>query len=175
MGFLIPVARPNPGLLTRLGRLLHWTALGFAALTLLLPAYFAATQSAPAPVQPAQAQAGQADGPWTQYAPRGDGAIAPWANDPIVRQAPQTEHGSAVIGPNRPAVGAGAAPDRDTSARTADPWAAFDGVTSSIQQAPVISVPLNIHQQGLPYEFWLITAVVIALIGRAARYLFAGE
>jgi len=187
MGFLIPTARPNPSLLARLGRLLHWTALGLAAL-MLVPAYFAATQSAPAPVQPTPTRAGQGnpfdrfdapststDGPWTQYAPRGDSTVAPWANDPIVGQALQTEYGYAVIGPNRPAPGAGAAPGRDTSARTADPWAAFDGVAPSVQQAPVISAALSIRQQGLPYEFWLIAAATFALVGRAARYLFAGE
>ena len=52
MGFLIPIARPNPSLLARFGRLLHWTALGFAALT-LLPAYFAATKATPSSVQAA--------------------------------------------------------------------------------------------------------------------------
>ncbi len=181
MGFLIPTAQPNPGLLARLGRLLHWTALGLAAL-MLIPAYFTATQSASAPVQPAPTQLGQANpfdrfdapstsagsngmpvtpanGPWTQYAPK----------------APQTENGFTVIGPNQPTAGAGAGPGHDTSAKTTDPWAAFDGVAPSVQQMPVISAPLSINQQGLPFEFWLVVAVAFALIGRAARYLFAGE
>ncbi len=46
MSFLIPAARPDPGLLGRLGRLAFWTALGFAAL-LLVPAYSAAMEPIP--------------------------------------------------------------------------------------------------------------------------------
>ena len=120
MGFLIPTARPNPSLLTRFGRLLHWTALGFAALT-LLPVYFAATQAVPASVQAASVA--------RLAAPQS----APMANAPA-----------------------------------ADPWAMFDGLAQSRPLQPA-------HQQGLPYEFWLTTAAVFALAGRAARYLFAGE
>ncbi len=98
MSFLIPIAQPNPNLLARLGRLLHWTALGFAGL-MLVPAYFAVTQSAPAPVQPAPARVSQADrpgalvkGPWENYAPKGGSAEAPWANDPIVYPKGQGEY-----------------------------------------------------------------------------------
>lgn len=156
MSFLIPTAQPNPSLLARLGRLLHWAALGFAAL-MLVPAYFAATQSAPAPVQPASARVSQADrpgapvgGPWTDYAPRvtaspgrpwedyapeSGSAGAPWANDPIIYPKGQGEYGFA------------AAPD---------------------------SAP-SIQQQGLPYWFWMIAAAAFALTGRTARYLFGGE
>lgn len=36
MGFLIPTVQPNPNLLGRFGRLAYWSALGFAALLLIL-------------------------------------------------------------------------------------------------------------------------------------------
>ena len=124
MGFLIPTARPNPGLLVRFGRLVHWTALGFAAL-MLLPAYFAATQAAPT----------------SAHAPP---QVAPVARLAAPQSAPMA---------NAPA---------------ADPWAMFDG------PAP-LNLPPPVSQQGLPYEFWLIAATAFALIGRAVRYLFAGE
>ena len=48
MGFLIPAARPNPGLLGRFGRLVHWTALGIVVL-ILLRAIFAVSVFTPIP------------------------------------------------------------------------------------------------------------------------------
>ncbi len=83
MGFLTPTARPSPNLLGRFGRLVHWIALGIAAL-IVLRAIFAVSAFAPMP-------------------PPG----TPWL--------------------------------------------------------------------GFPREGWLVLAALFALVGRAARYLFAGE
>ena len=48
MGFLIPNVKPEPNLLARLGRLLHWIGLGWAAL-LLLASPFVASVFSPVP------------------------------------------------------------------------------------------------------------------------------
>lgn len=126
MGFLIPAAQPNPGFLTRFGRLVHWTALGSAALTLLVPTYFAAVQSAD------------------------------------LREVPVAQ-----LTTGRPA------PKEDCPH---DGWEAFCGSAYAAQDAAESMGPSPASpQKGLPYAIWPTLAVAIALIGRAARYLFAGE
>ena len=55
MGFLIPTARPNPTLLGRFGRLLHWTALGWAVLLLLASCFAASAFSTVSPGGPPKA------------------------------------------------------------------------------------------------------------------------
>lgn len=123
MGFLIPTARPDPGLLTRLGRLLHWTALGLAALVLVVPAIDAAMQPMP----------------------------------PAFHAAPAAQSALRKNGPP-------------------DGWEMFDGPEPAVQDATGSTLAnLPSPQQGLPYGFWLIAATAIGLVGRAARYLFAGE